>query len=194
MCETVEQAMSQIPEGAKKTVALLDGISSGVGKLASWFVLPMVFSIMYEVLMRNAFTAPSIWALDVAMTFYGIYFMLGSPYCLLTGNHIRTDFFYHAWSVRKKAVVDIINYIVFLIPSHIVFLDIAWRYAYKSFMQNETSITSPWMPIIWPIKMAIPICVLLTLVQAVSEILKNYYRYKTGQYVMNTEQLGEAQD
>lgn len=192
MCETVEQAMLQVPAGARNAVNFLDGLNKRVGKLVSWFALLMVFSIMYEVLMRNAFRAPSIWAMDVSMGLYGIYFMLGSPYCLLTGNHIRTDFFYHAWSVRKKAAVDLFNYIVFFIPTHIVFLYIATGYSYKSFLQNETSVTSPWMPIIWPIKMAIPICVLLTLLQGIGEILKNYYRFKTGQYVMNTDEQGEA--
>lgn len=194
MCDTLEQAMSKVPSGIKFIVNFIDGLNGRVGKFVSWFALPMVFSIMYEVLMRNAFKAPSIWALDVAMGFYGVYFMLGSPYALITGNHIRTDFFYHAWSIRKKAIVDMINYLVFFIPTHLVFLDIATRYAYKSWMQNETSVTSPWMPIIWPIKLAIPICVLLTLLQGISEILKNYYRFKTGQNVMNTEELGEAKD
>jgi len=107
--------------------------------------------------------------------------MLGSPYCLKTGNHIRTDFFYHNWSTKKKAVVDIFNYIVFFFPVHFVFFYIAWKYAYKSVLMNEVSVASPWMPIIWPVKMAIPVCVGLTLLQGVSEVLKNYYRYKAGE-------------
>ena len=99
--------MARVAPGPKRIVAAVDRFNTGVGKLTSWLAIPMMLSVMYEVIMRNVFTAPSIWAMDMAMILYAIHFMLGSPYCLLTGNHIRTDFFYHSWSVRTKAAVDL---------------------------------------------------------------------------------------
>ena len=186
--------MARVAPGPKRIVAAVDRFNTGVGKLTSWLAIPMMLSVMYEVIMRNVFTAPSIWAMDMAMILYAIHFMLGSPYCLLTGNHIRTDFFYHSWSVRPKAAVDLANYIIFFFPAHLVFLYIATAYAWKSFIQNEVSVTSPWMPVIWPAKMAIPVCVALTLLQGISEAIKCYYRWKTGQNLWNSEQLGEAKD
>lgn len=190
----VEQALAKVPPLPKKIVACIDKINEVVGKINSWLILPMVFAMMYEVIMRNVFTAPSIWALDVVMILYAIHFMLGSPFCLQTGNHIRTDFFYHSWSTKTKAFVDLLNYVIFFFPIHVVFLDISIAYAWKSYVQNEVSVTSPWMPIIWPAKMALPICVALTLLQGISEIIKCWYRWRTGEYVFNTDQLGESAD
>lgn len=194
MAQSPDQALSRVPPAPQKIVKGIDSFNAGVGKLTAWLAIPMVFSMIYEVVMRNVFTAPSIWALDVAMILYAIHFMLGSPYCLQTGNHIRTDFFYHSWSVRKKAAVDLANYIIFFFPIHLVFLYIATAYAHKSFIQNETSVTSPWMPVIWPAKMAIPVCVALTLLQGVSEVIKCWYRWKTGEDLWNSDSPGETRD
>lgn len=181
-----EVAMSTVPNGAQKTIAILDGLSICVGKTTAWLAIPMMFSLIYEVVMRYIFNLPTIWAMDIAIMLYGIHFMLGSPYCLQTGQHIRTDFFYHSWSVKTRAAVDMFNYIVFFFPVHIIFLELAWAYAYKSFLQNEVSVTSPWMPYIWPAKMAIPICLALTLTQGFSEVLKSFYRWKTGEHLWPT--------
>lgn len=176
---TTLEAMLRVPPGAIKTITLLDNLSILTGKGISWIILPMVLSLVYEVGMRYLFRSPTIWAMDVALILFGIHFMVGSAYCLQQGQHIRTDFFYNTWSIRKKAIVDMLNYIFFFFPVHFVFLDIGWAYFYKSYAQNESAITSPWMPIIWPAKMAIPICLALMLLQGVSEFLKCYYRWKT---------------
>ena len=45
-----------------------------------------------------------LWANDLTVMLFGVMFMLASPWCLRDGGHVRTDFFYHNWSVRMKAV------------------------------------------------------------------------------------------
>ncbi len=163
-----------------RTVLTLDKINYLTAKITSWFALPMMLSLICEVVMRYFFQKPTIWAMDIAIILFGIHFMLGSPYCLQTGNHIRTDFFYHSWPVKTRAKVDIFNYLVFFFPVHFVFFYVACKYFYKSFLQNEVAITSPWMPVIWPVKLAIPVCVGLTILQGISETIKCFYRLKHG--------------
>lgn len=174
-----EKAMAQVPQAVSRLIGFLDGVSIVVGKAASWLCLPMIFSLMYEVVMRYCFTKPTIWAQDLTVMLFGVMFMLASPYCLRDGGHVRTDFFYHHWSIRRKAVSDILHYVILFFPAHILFLEIAWAYFAKSYMQNEVSPQSSWMPIIWPVKFAIPLYVVLTMTQGVSEVLKCVYRFKT---------------
>jgi TRAP-type mannitol/chloroaromatic compound transport system permease small subunit len=140
--------------------------------------------------MRYLFQSPTIWAMDIALILYGIHFMVGSPYCLQQGQHIRADFLYNMWSVRTKAVVDMCNYVIFFFPVHFVFLAIGWQYFYKSYQLNEMSIVSPWMPIIWPAKAALPVCIFLTILQGVSECIKCYYRWKTNTDLWGTHAHG----
>lgn len=177
---------------ARKTVAILDKISDFVGKFAAYLVIPMMYVLGHEVIARYYFNAPTIWAGDAALIMYGIYFMIGSPYCLKEGMHIRTDFLYHRWSTKTKGLVDLIIYVGLYIPTHVIFLEVGWKYFFKSFKQSEVIISSPWMPIIWPMKMAIPVGIFLMLLQGISEAIKSYYAWRSGEFFWGAP--GESPD
>lgn len=182
--------MADIPEGTvgglhnappalAKAIRIIDGISILSGKAVGWMILPMVFSLVYEVFARYLFNAPTIWAGDVSQILYGMFFMLGSAYALQRQQHIRTDFIYGKWSVRTRGLVDAALYIVFYFPALVVFLWFGIEYAHRSILFNERIVTSAWMPIIWPLKLAIPVSTLLLLVQGVSELAKSLFAAKT---------------
>lgn len=167
---------------ARRLVDNIDRLSSFFGKAAAILVLPMMYALVHEVVSRYFFNAPTIWAGDTALILYGIFFMMASPYCLKAGMHIRTDFLYSRWSVKTRGCIDFFTYLMLYIPAHIVFLQVGWKFFYKSFVQNEVIISSPWMPIIWPMKLAIPASLLLMLFQGTSEIIKSYYAWRHGEF------------
>ena len=80
--DALERAMATVPAGALRTINALDGLSEFTGKTVSWLYIPMVAALVFEVVMRYAFQAPTIWSMDVAVTLYAINFMVSSPYCL----------------------------------------------------------------------------------------------------------------
>ena len=161
-------------------VKWIDRTSSFFGKGVAILILPMMYALVHEVIARYFFDAPTIWAGDVALILYGIYFMMASPYCLKMGGHIRTDFLYSHWSVKTKGLVDMITYIALYFPAHLLFLEVGWNYFHKSYLQNECMVASPWMPIIWPMKLAIPLSVFLMLLQGTSEVIKSFYAWRHG--------------
>jgi len=181
------EGLELVPASALRVIRILDGISVWSGKAVAWLLLPMVFSLVFEVVMRYFFHAPTIWSMDIAVMLYGINFMVSSPYCLQTGGHIRMDFFYNSWSTRRKALTDLIMYIILFFPAHLWFLQIGWEFFWDSFQQNERMIMSPWMPIVWPLKFAIPLSLVIILLQGVSEVIKCWFRYKTGKNLWSTE-------
>lgn len=182
MTPEADNLVSGPSPAAQKTVDTLDKISDVVGKCSAVLILPMMYVLGHEVISRYYFNAPTIWAGDIALILYGIYFMVGSPYCLKEGMHIRTDFLYHRWSTKTKGLVDMIIYVFLYIPTHVVFLEIGWGYFAKSFKQGEVIISSPWMPIIWPLKLAIPLGILLMLMQGLSETIKSYHAWRYGEF------------
>ena len=182
-----EKAMAQVPAGALKAITFLDNMSIWLGKTFSWLCVPMVLSLICEVVMRSVFTMPTVWASTIAVMMYGVFYMLASPWCLRDGGHVRTDFFYHNWSVRTRAVADLVHYIFLFFPTHILFLSLAWNFFWRSYVQNETSVWSAWTPIVWPVKFAIPVYVFFTMTQGLSEILKCIYRFKTNYNLWSTE-------
>jgi TRAP-type mannitol/chloroaromatic compound transport system permease small subunit len=168
------------PPALAKAIRIIDGISILSGKAVGWMILPMVFSLVYEVFARYLFNAPTIWASDISQILYGMFFMLGSAYALQRQQHIRTDFLYGKWSVRTRGLVDAALYIIFYFPALVVFLWFGIEYAHRSILFNERIVTSAWMPIIWPLKLAIPVSTLLLLVQGVSELAKSLHAAVTG--------------
>jgi TRAP-type mannitol/chloroaromatic compound transport system permease small subunit len=168
------------PPALVKLLKAIDRVSIVSGKIVAWMILPMSLSLVYEVVARYLFNAPTIWASDISQILYGMFFMLGSAYALQRQQHIRTDFIYGKWSVRTRGIVDAVCYIGLYFPALVFFLWVGIEFAHRSILFNERIVTSPWMPVIWPLKLAIPVSTLLLLIQGVSELLKCLFAVRTG--------------
>lgn len=154
----------------------IDALTRFVGKAIAWLILPMVLSLVWEVVARYFFNAPTVWAYDMTFMLYGTFFMLGSAWTLQRGGHIRTDTYYSGWSDRTKARVDLACYAVFFFPALVVFAWLGAEYFWKSFGQNERIVTSPWLPIVWPFKFVIPATAVLLVLQGAAECLRAWPR------------------
>jgi TRAP-type mannitol/chloroaromatic compound transport system permease small subunit len=168
---------------------LIDRFTDATGLWIAWLNIPLVLAVAYEVVSRYFFSAPTIWVFDVTYMLYGTIFMLGAAYALHKGAHIRTDFFFEAWSTRTKGVIDSIAYVVFFFPSLIVFLFVSWQEGWYAFLINETSEQTPWRPILWPFKMVVPLTCLLLIIQGVSETLKSLFAASTGIVLEHKEKI-----
>lgn len=153
----------------------IDQIAIYSGQVISWMIVPMVLSLTYEVVARYVFNAPTLWAYDMTFMLYGSFFMLGAAFTLQRKGHIRTDSFYAAWSPRKKGWVDAICYILLFFPFVYIFMVTGFEYFWKAFTTSEKFVSSPWMPITWPFKLAMPLTGLLLTIQGISELLKSIY-------------------
>lgn len=164
--------MNQSRHWAGRLALKFDGPAKFSGDLVGWMIIPMIFSLSYEVVARYVFGAPTMWAYDMTFMLYGAFFMLGAAYTLQRRGHIRTDMYYGNWSPKKQAIVDIICYVIFFYPLVFIFVVTGWTYFWQAFTTNEKFVSSPWMPITWPFKLVIPLTGLLLAIQGVAEILK----------------------
>ena len=128
----------QASSGLVRAVNFFDGISLWSGRVVAWLILPMVMSLVWEVVARYFFNAPTIWAYDMTYILYGSFFMLGSAYTLLRGKHIRTDNFYSQWSIRRQGWIDAVCYVVLFFPPLLALLYVTWDYFWVSFMRGGT--------------------------------------------------------
>jgi TRAP-type mannitol/chloroaromatic compound transport system permease small subunit len=171
------------------TIRLIDGFTDWTGTIISWLSLPLVLAVAYEVAARYVFHLPTIWVYDVTYMLYGTLFMLGAAYALHKGAHIRTDFFWEKFSIRRKGWIDTISYVVFFFPSLIILLVISWNEFHYSFQINETSDQTPWRPVLWPFKGVVPLACLLLLIQGVSELIKSIYMWRWGVELEHKEKV-----
>ena len=70
--------------------------------------------MVYEVLARKLFNAPTMWAYDMSRFFYGALFMLGAGYALSKGVHIRADFLYRNFKTKTQGRIDFWLYLIIL--------------------------------------------------------------------------------
>jgi TRAP-type mannitol/chloroaromatic compound transport system permease small subunit len=171
------------------TIRAIDRFTDWTGTAISWLSVPLVAAVAYEVIARYAFNAPTIWAYDATYMLYGTLFMLGAAYALHKGAHIRTDFFWEQFSVRRKGWIDALSYVLFFFPGLAVLLIISLNEAIYAWRINELSDQTPWRPLLWPFKAMVPLACLLLLVQGVSEFLKSFYMARTGLELEHKEKV-----
>lgn len=162
-----------LPPALVSVVRVIDAISDWSGTIVAWLIIPLMAGTTYEVIVRYVFNAPTIWAYDLSYMLYGSHFMLGAAYTLLKGGHIRTDIFYQNWSPRTRGLVDALLYLLLFFPGMIFFFWMGGQEALHSLQIGERSDASPWRPIVYPLKIVIPVTAVLILVQGVSELIKS---------------------
>ena len=170
-----EVSANGLPPALILVVRVIDTLSEWSGRIFAWMIVPLVVGTTYEVIVRYAFNAPTIWAYDLSYMLYGSHFMLGAGYTLLKGGHIRTDIFYQNWSPRTRGWVDASLYLLLFFPGMIFFLWMGSQEALHSWQIGERSDASPWRPILYPLKMVLPVTALLILIQGVSELIKSLH-------------------
>ena len=174
--------MKPLPPALAATIRALDAVSIWSGKATAWLILPMVGSLVYEVIARYVFDAPTIWAYDMTYMIYGVFFMMGAAFTLQRKGHIRTDSFYGNWTPRVQGAVDAFCYVVFYFPGLGVFAYVNWDFFLRSLGQSERVVSSPWMPVIYPVKGFMFLAVVLLLLQGLSELLKSCWAAKHGEW------------
>ena len=171
-----------MPSWMAKTIIQIDKFSKRTGNIVCWITIPLIFGMVYEVLARKLFLAPTIWAYDISRFLYGALFMLGAGYALSKGVHIRADFLYRNFKVKTQGVVDFTLYLLFYFPGLLVFLYMTTGFLQESIMRGEKGMDTTWMPYMWPIKTCLWFGIVFLLVQGVSELFKSYYAATKGKW------------
>ena len=171
-----------MPSWMAKSIIQIDKFSKLTGNIVCWITVPLILGMVYEVLARKLFLAPTIWAYDISRFLYGALFMLGAGYALSKGVHIRADFLYRNFKVKTQGVVDFTLYILFYFPGLLVFLYMTTGFLQESIMRGERGMDTTWMPYMWPIKTCLWFGIVFLLVQGVSELFKSYYAATKGKW------------
>lgn len=158
----------------------IDRLSAFVGKTFAWCILLLTGAVVYEIVARYAFRAPTSWAYDVSYMLYGTLFMMAGAYALSRNGHVRGDFLYRSFRPATQAWFDAVLYVLFFFPAIFAFMIAGWTFAHDSFLQNERSAFSPTGPIIWPFKFLIPIVGVLLLLQGLVELIRCIRCIRTG--------------
>ena len=160
---------------ARKIVGSIDIFSLWVGRLTCLLLIPVIIAMVYEVVARKLFVAPTMWAYDTSRMFAGAMFMLGAGYALMKGVHIRADFLFRNWSLQTQARVDTVLYLLFYFPAMLFFFWLSAEYTLKSWQTWERTMDTALMAPLAPARTAMPLGALFLLMQGVAELLRCRY-------------------
>lgn len=155
----------------------IDQINEVVGRLVSFVAVLFAALIIFDVIMRYVFNAPTRWGFDVTKQLYGFYFIMLGGYALRHKAHVRVDLLIEIMSPTVRRWVEILGYPIFFFPFAWVFLTKSYAFALRSWHQGELTYGSVQLPV-YPLKIAMAVAALLLMLQGIAEFLK---------LVLNTE-------
>ena len=160
-----------MPIFAKLYVKYVDKLNYRVGRIVMYGIFLMIAVLMWSTISKAAFVVPSFWTLEVAQFMLVGYYLLGGAYSIQLGSNVRMDLFYSEWTDRRKAWVD--SFTVLLLIFYLaVLLFGGIDSTIYAFEYDEIS-PSLWRPKMWPVKVIMCVGILLMLLQAVSELIKD---------------------
>ncbi len=153
---------------------MLDRISVTLGRATSWLTLLMVIVTFIVVVMRYLFDFGLIWLQESVVWMHAFVFMIGSAYTLQREEHVRVDIFYRATSPERRAWIDLIGVLLFLLPLCVL---LGWKsvdFVALSWQLREASRESGGMPypLIPLLKTTLIVMPILLGLQGVSMLLR----------------------
>jgi TRAP-type mannitol/chloroaromatic compound transport system permease small subunit len=122
-----------------KIAQWINQLNYRVGQMISWLTLILVALVIIVVLSRYLLGIGSIAIQESVAYVHAVIFMLGLAFTLQRGGHVRVDIFYRDFSARRKAIVDLIGTVIFLLPFCGLILFGSWDYVMASWSIKESS-------------------------------------------------------
>ncbi len=116
---------------------VLQKIENKINRLMDWvgiasalLLIALVLVIAFNVANRYYFKLSSVGvgAEELAWHFYSACFLLGIPYALRSGSHVRVDLIFEGLSVKTRAIIDLVGSVIFLIPFCLVVIWGGWLF------------------------------------------------------------------
>lgn len=146
-----------------------------VGKTFAWLAPIAVLVCFAVVVQRYLFSTTQLWMQDLYVWLNGAMFMVVAGYALLTDSHVRVDILYRPASPRRKAVMDLVGVLWFLLPFCVVVWLWGFEYVQRAWMLREGSANPGGMPGLYILKAFILVFVVLVGLQGIAMALRSLF-------------------
>jgi TRAP-type mannitol/chloroaromatic compound transport system permease large subunit/TRAP-type mannitol/chloroaromatic compound transport system permease small subunit len=173
-------------------VATIDVLNLWVGRIICLLLIPLMLSMVFEVVSRKAFSwmaaygldglarewglGPTLWVYDTSRMLGGVIFMAAAAYALMRGVHIRADFLFRSWHPRTQATVDASLYLLFYFPAMIFFFWVSLDYTLDAWFRWERASDSTLMAPLAPARTAMPFGAFMLILQGFPELFRAFHQ------------------
>ncbi|RLB40627.1 MAG: hypothetical protein DRH12_09760 [Deltaproteobacteria bacterium] len=155
----------------KRLLSFIDTLSVLAGKVSGWLIFIVAFLIIYEVASRYIFHHPTLWVTESVIFGCGISYVLGAGWALQDNRHVKIDMIYDRLNTRRRAIMDSITFVFFVLYLGVL-LWASIKYSWHSLLVRETS-GSAWDPPIYPVKLALPLGIIILLLQGIAKFFRD---------------------
>ncbi len=159
----------------------IDSVSTWAGKAVSWLLIGLILALTLDTSLRYMFSEPTVWAFDVSYMLGGTIMLMGMAWVTTRRDQVRVDILYTRYSARVRIVVDAILNLLLFFPLFIMLIQRAIPRAIYAYTNGEFSEVGFWRPLMWPYRTMIAVALLLWVLAALSWVIRDLYRLKTGE-------------
>ena len=158
----------------KNLSSTINYINKIAGFICAILVVLMSLNVFLVVVLRYLFGISFIWMQETYVWMHAYIFMLGAGFTYLNDDHVRIDIIYRSSSKLYKALVDSIGIIFLLLPFLYIIWNFSYPFVYKSWQMNEISREAGGLSMLYLLKLAILLFVVLLSIQAIAKIINNF--------------------
>jgi TRAP-type mannitol/chloroaromatic compound transport system permease small subunit len=162
---------------------VIEGIVLAIGKVFALAWLLLVLLIILSVAERYAppitrFTAaifgsnPGTALGELQWHLFAAGFMIGLPYAMARGAHVRVDVLAERWSLRTKAWIELLGTVLFLLPFAVFVIIYGVPFVERSISLNEVSASPGGLGGRWIMKSLIVVAPALLVVMGIARIMR----------------------
>jgi TRAP-type mannitol/chloroaromatic compound transport system permease small subunit len=156
-----------------RVLPALDRVGSIFGHIAMAMIVFLIVAMLYEVVARKLFNAPTIWAITVSYMFNGTLFLIGAAFTLRVNQHVRIDFLATRLPLRLQHAVNALFYVGLFMPALGVAAWYSSQKAWDAYVDGELEAMSAWEPLIWPFLAGIALGLTSFLLQVLLETVRH---------------------
>jgi len=151
----------------------IERASLWTGKFASWLLVMLIACIAYNVFMRYALNAPTIWSFDISYMLGGSMYLLGLAWVLQKDENVRVDIISARFQHRTRLIIDVVlNFVLFFPLIFLIFLT-SLKITIHSWRIRELASTTIFYPPIYPLRTIITIALFLLFLQGIVNVARS---------------------
>lgn len=154
-------------------IRLVSALNEAIGQATALLNLLIIALVCVDVVVRYFLKQTSAFFYEMEWHLFSLLFLLSAGWALRHERHVRVDILYAKLSEKKKALINLLGTLIFLLPFCTVIILTGVPYTISAFVSNEASPDSGGLPFRWVIKSSIVVGAGLLLLQGLALLLES---------------------
>jgi TRAP-type mannitol/chloroaromatic compound transport system permease small subunit len=151
-----------------------DTFAKYLGVIISFLLILMMVNVAFDTLNRYLMNSNSVALQEMEWHLFSVIILLGTSYALSEEGHVRVDIFYTNFSAKKKAIINMIGVITFMLPLSLLVAFGSLGFVEEAYIFMEQSGDPGGLPYRFIIKGLIPTSFFILIFMSVGYFARNY--------------------